>query len=78
MYLETMADVSEEEKEILELVLSLPNRYKNSIYLYYYEGFSTEEIARILGKAPSTIRTQLERGRKLLRTLIQEEKSHEV
>ncbi|NLB20153.1 MAG: sigma-70 family RNA polymerase sigma factor [Clostridium sp.] len=78
MYLETMADVSEEEKEILELVLSLPNRYKNSIYLYYFEGFSTEEIARILGKAPSTIRTQLERGRKLLRTLIQEEKSHEV
>ncbi len=77
LILETFSDVSEEKKEILELVLALPNRYKNSIYLYYYEGFSTEEIARILEKPSSTIRTQLERGRKLLKTLIQEERSNE-
>lgn len=75
-YLETAADTSEEEKESMALVLNLPHRYKMPIYLYYYEGFSTQEIAEILKKSPSTVRTQLERGRKKLKELLEEE-NHE-
>lgn len=51
----------------LEAVLSLPDRYKTVIYLYYYEGYSTGEIAVMLKKAPSTVRDALTRGRRLLR-----------
>jgi RNA polymerase sigma factor (sigma-70 family) len=51
----------------LEKVLALPSRYKTAIYLYYYEGYSTVEIAKIMKKDPSTIRGYLHKGRKLLK-----------
>jgi RNA polymerase sigma factor (sigma-70 family) len=51
----------------LEKVLALPSRYKTAIYLYYYEGYSTIEIAKIMKKDPSTIRGYLHKGRKLLK-----------
>jgi len=53
--------------ETLESVLRLPSKYKTVIYMYYYEGYSTEEIARILGKKASTVRSLLHEGRKRLR-----------
>jgi RNA polymerase sigma factor (sigma-70 family) len=51
----------------LEKVFALPPKYKTPIYLYYYEGYSTVEIARILKKNPSTVRSWLHKGRNLLR-----------
>lgn len=36
--------------ELLGAVLSLPPKYKDVVYLYYYEGYSAEEISRILKK----------------------------
>jgi len=51
----------------LEKVLALPSKYKITIYLYYYEGYSTAEIAGILRKNQSTVRSWLSKGRKLLK-----------
>lgn len=51
----------------LEKVLALPSKYKTPIYLYYYEGYSTVEIARILKKNQSTVRSWLSKGRNLLK-----------
>lgn len=51
----------------LEKVMKLPSKYKTAIYLYYYEGYSTEEIADILKKSQSTVRGYLHTGRKLLK-----------
>lgn len=51
----------------LEKVLALPSKYKTPVYLYYYEGYSTAEIAGILGKNQSTVRSWLSKGRKLLK-----------
>lgn len=51
----------------LEVILQLPARYKTVIYLYYYEGYNSEEIAKILNKSPSTIRNQLARAKKILK-----------
>ncbi len=51
----------------LEKVLALPPKYKTPIYLYYYEGYSTVEIAQILKKNQSTVRSWLHKGRNLLR-----------
>ncbi len=57
--------------ETLETVLNLPQKYKLPIYLYYYEGYKTPEIAKMLAKPESTVRSYLARGRKLLKTEIE-------
>ena len=51
----------------LSMVLALPAKYKSVIYLYYYEGYSTVEIAKILKKSQSTVRGYLHTARKLLK-----------
>jgi len=53
--------------EYYEIIMALPPKYKTAIYLYYYEGYSTVEIAKILGKKESTIRSHLHTARKLLK-----------
>ncbi len=54
--------------DVLDEVLSLPQKYRIVIYLYYYEGYKSDEIAEILKKNPKTIRTQLARARSILKT----------
>ncbi len=49
----------------------LPERYRALIHLYYYEGYRTEEIARILGMNPSTVRSSLKRARKRLKDFME-------
>ena len=51
-------------------VMALPGKYKTVVYLYYYEGYDTVEIGKILGKSPSTIRDLLAKARKVLREKI--------
>lgn len=53
--------------EMMELVMQLPDKYKTAVYLYYYEGYDSGEIARLLHKPSSTIRTYLQKARKLLK-----------
>lgn len=60
--------------ETLKLVMELPERYKAAIYLYYYEGYTTEEIAQILKKPQSTIRVHLHEARKILKGVLENEK----
>ena len=59
--------IDSEYKEVLEVVLNLPAKYRDVIYLYYYEGYTVPEIAKILNKNVNTIYTNLTRARKLLR-----------
>ena len=59
--------VQTEENKVLEWVMALPVKYKQVIYLYYYEGYRTSEIADMLHCSESTVRNQLLRGRKLLK-----------
>ncbi len=55
-----------EDYAVLEAVLSLPDKYKNVIYLYYFEGYKGKEIAKIMKKSEEVIYKWLSRGRKLL------------
>lgn len=69
--LESIAEMSvteekEDYSEVYEAVKNLPPKYKQVIYLYYYDGYKINEIASILGKNEATIKTQLSRGRQLL------------
>lgn len=56
--------------DTLKAVMELPDRYKAVIYLYYYEGYETAEIARILNKPQSTVRVHLHKARKLLKEVL--------
>ncbi|MCL2082142.1 MAG: RNA polymerase sigma factor [Oscillospiraceae bacterium] len=51
----------------LSVVLDLPSKYKTVIYLYYYEGYDSVEISKILQKPQSTIRYYLSQARKILK-----------
>lgn len=53
--------------ELLPEVMKLSTKYRNVIYLFYYEEFSVIEIAEILHKKEATILTWLHRARKQLR-----------
>ena len=57
---------TEEYNNVLETVLGLPQKYKDVVYLHYYEGYSAVEIGKILGKNANTVYTLLARARKML------------
>lgn len=56
----------------LEELMQLPHKDRNIIYLYYYEGYSTQEIAHILGMTRNAVGLRLSRARANLKMLIEE------
>ena len=64
---EEAASVEPEQMEILETVLGLPAKYKDVIYLHYYEGYTAREIGTMLHKKENTIYSLLSRGRDILK-----------
>lgn len=64
---ELAAPEKKDRSDVLEAVLGLPDKYKDVVWLYYYEGYQTDEIAEILGSPPSTIRNRMRDARKLLK-----------
>ena len=63
-------DLSQEHREVLEAVLSLPAKYRDVVYLHYYEGYTAKEIGEILHKNTNTVYTLLTRARDQLRTAL--------
>ncbi len=57
----------EEKRRLWDAVEALPERYRVTVYLHYYEGYRTGEIAGFLKKPSSTVRNWLSEARKLLR-----------
>ena len=72
--LETAEEVGVEDdyREVYAAVLSLPAKYRSVIHLYYFEGLSVAEMAQTLNVPEGTVKSQLSRGRALLRELLQE------
>lgn len=60
----------EESYGIISYVLSLDEKYRIPIHLFYYEGYSINEIAGLLHSNPATVGTWLARGRALLKTMM--------
>ena len=71
--LESYPAQSEEQQHLMETILSLPAKYRIVIHLFYYEGYTTAEIAGITGQKESTVRSLLTRARQKLRTMLQED-----
>lgn len=60
------------DNEILDAIMQLPDMVRISVYLYYYEGYTSMEIAAMLNKPAGTIRSYLHKGRLLLKEILQE------
>ena len=65
--LESAAPAGSENREVLEAVLSLPPKYREVVYLHYYEDYTAPQISRILHKNVNTVYTLLTRSRQMLR-----------
>ena len=57
--------------EVLQAIVALPDDYKDCVYLHYYEGYKTDEIARMTDTKPSTVRNRLADARKMLKTALE-------
>ncbi len=55
---------------VLQQVLNLPLKYRTVIHMYYYLGYSVEEIAKLNDSNPSTVKTHLHRAREILKNTI--------
>lgn len=63
----------EETKLLLMQIWKLPEKYREVLYLYYYEGYSIREMSSLLQRKESTIQTQLATARKKLKVEIERE-----
>lgn len=71
--LEAVAEAAAPEapdSAVLDAVMALPQKYREAVYLHYYEGYSVREIAKLLGRSEAAVSAHLSRGRKSLRTTL--------
>ncbi|MBQ5441885.1 MAG: sigma-70 family RNA polymerase sigma factor [Firmicutes bacterium] len=67
-----VAEEREDLSFVWEAVRDLPENYRTAIHLFYHEGYSTKEIASILKRNESTVRSDLKRGRERLKIVLKE------
>lgn len=67
---EPAAENRSDHSDVLEAVLDLPVKYKEVVWLYYYDGYQTDEIAKMLKRPHSTIRNQLRDAREILKKVL--------
>ena len=68
--IEELPEIAQEGPElnpVLEAILALPRDQKTAVYMYYYEGYSSAEIAQALGCRQGTVRSRLSRARQALK-----------
>lgn len=61
------------EEGILEEIFKLPEKYRVVIHLFYYEGYSVKEIAKIMEISEGSAKMRLSRGRNMLKNILGEE-----
>ena len=70
---ELVAEEREDLSFVWEAVKSLPVKYREVIQLFYHEGYQTAQIAKVLGRNESTVRSDLRRGREKLKEVLKGE-----
>lgn len=66
-------DSHDTDGNVLKSVMQLPDKYRIAVYMHYYEGYSTPEIAHIIGKSDTAVRSYLHRARNKLKEMLKEE-----
>jgi len=71
--MEVPQEMQDTHREVLEAVLSLPEKYRIPIYLHYYEGYTAPEIGKRLKKNVNTVYSLLNRGKTMLKEALEHE-----
>lgn len=64
---------NKDSTRVLEALFNLPDKYKQIIYMHYYEGYSAVEISKMIGIKENTIYSYLSKGRELLKNELKED-----
>ena len=72
-YMEELEFTQPQDSLLFEAVMKLPGKYRTVVHLFYYEEYSIQEIAALLKVREGTVKSQLSRGRSLLKAMLQEE-----
>ena len=68
-----VSDKYNTDTRVFQAVMALGEKYRVVVYMYYYEGYSTPEIANVIGKSETTIRSLLHRARNKLKDMLKED-----
>lgn len=71
--MESLTFETPEDEHLFETVMSLSEKYRIVIHLFYYEDYTVSEIADILKLSQSNVKVRLSRGREMLRKILKEE-----
>ena len=67
---ENRLPMEDSDREVFQAVMGLQKKYRIPVILYYYLGYSTDEVAKLMGTPPATARTRLARARAQLRDIL--------
>ena len=76
-YMDELEFVQPEDRELFEAVMRLPGKYRIVMHLFYYEDCSIAEIAALTHASQAAVKSQLSRGRKLLKSMLTEVECHD-
>jgi len=76
-YMETLPFETNDDTDLFEAVLNLPEKYRIVIHLFYYEDLSVRQIANILKISESNVKVRLSRGRQILKDVLKEDWEYE-
>ena len=71
--LEFLSTEDDTDNTVNNAVMQLPDKYRTAVHLFYYEGYSVEEIGRMTETKPSTVKSHLHRAREALRKVLKED-----
>ena len=74
---ENMCSDEHEQSDMYCAVMSLPEKYRSVVLLYYFEDYSVGEIAKILSRSATAVQTQLQRARAILKEKLKEDWQNE-
>ena len=66
-YMDSLVFEEESDKDLMDEVLKLPEKYRIVIHLFYFEEYKVKEIAEILNTSENTVKTRLLNGRRILK-----------
>ncbi len=67
----TSPGMDEEQEDLAQAIVKLPDKYKEVILLYYYQNMNVKELAQTLGLAQSSVSNRLKKAREKLRMLME-------
>lgn len=76
-YMDELDFTEPEDRSLFEAVMQLPEKYRIVIHLFYYEEYSIDDISATLHRSRGTVKSQLSRGRMLLKSMLTEAQNHD-